>query len=405
MGMGAVENSQRSRSFLYLALGVATAHELEIDVVRVADNGIVSINLPKTEQTVGSMLSRSTHPKFIHLFTRLTSLIFQKPILIENPFLFFTRADVLRILERYGCAALLQETVSCHKPRKAQVTPHCGVCSQCIDRRFGTLAAGLEEHDLVQRYEQDIFVQPLKEGNDRAQAESYVRFAKRIEELSEDGVFIEFPELQYCLLRSDPHPERTAEQLVDLLKRHAREVCTVMATQISAHAEDLIQGTLPEDCLIRLVATADHLKDPREKYARKVAGRLRSAIPPIFQARKPSNERELQDAVEGLFAAMRQEMDREVPLLPFAGISTKPDFSQPPEALERERFFIEMKYVKTRQRLNRIVTEITSRQRIYVQQGACVLFGVYDPERYITNDEGFIGDLEIEGKVWVVVIR
>lgn len=404
-GKEAVENSQRSRSFLYLALGAATAYELEIDVVRIADNGIVSLNLPKTPQAVGSMLSRSTHPKFIDLFGRLTDLVLDGPPRIENPFLFLTRAEVERILERYRCSDLLQETVSCHHPRKAKVTPHCAVCSQCVDRRFGSLAAGLEDHDLVERYERDIFTEPLKEGNDRTHAESYVRFAKRIQELSDDGVFIEFPELHDCILPTDLNASHTAQQLVDLLKRHAREVHTVMASQITAHAEDLIQGALPEDCLIRLVAAGDHLKDPRTKYARRVGEMLCSAVPSIFQARRPSNERELQNAVEGLFAAIRQDLDRELPLLPFAGISTKPDFSQPPEALHRDWFFIEMKYVKTRQRLNKIVTAITSRRQIYVEQGACVLFGVYDPERYISNDEVFIRDLEIEGKAWVAVIR
>lgn len=404
-GKEAAENSQRSRSFLYLALGVATAYELGINVVRIADNGIVSINLPKTPQAVGSMLSRSTHPKFIHLFAGLSELVLGTRLHIENPFLFLTRSEELSILEHYGCADMLQETVSCHKPRKSKVKPHCGVCSQCIDRRFGTLAAGLEEHDLVERYEQDIFTQPLREGDDKAQAESYVRFAVQINGLSKDDVFIAFPELDYCLLPDDPHPERTAQQLVDLLKRHAREVHTVMTTQIAAHAEDLIKGTLPEDCLIRLVPARDHLKDPREKYARKVAARLSTAIPRTYQKRKPSDEGELNDAVDGLLAALCEEVSRELPLLPFAGISAKPDFSRPRETVHRDRFYIESKYAKTRQRRREIVKEIISSQHIYVQQGACVLFPVYDPHRYISDDEAFTRDLEIEDKAWVVVIR
>lgn len=404
-GKEAVENSQRSRSFLYLALGVAIAHELSIDLIRLADNGIVSINLPKTPQAVGSMLSRSTHPKFIYRFGALSELVLGKPLRIENPLFFLTRADVVRVLERYRCAELLQETVSCHKPRITKVKPHCGVCSQCVDRRFGTLAAGLEEHDLVERYEQDIFVQSLKKGNDRAQAESYVRFAYRIEQLSDEGVFREFPQLYECILPTDLDAPRTAERLVDLLKRHAREVVKVMETQIVAHAGNLVRGTLAEHCLIRLVATGDHLKDPRDKYARKVAEKLRRGIPAFFQQRKPDNEREVQNAASGIFIAMEEELDREAPLLPFAGISTKPDFSHPPETLHRDWFFIDMKYVKTRQRLNQIVTEITSRRQIYVQQGACVLFGVHDPDRHILNDELFIRDHEIAGKVWVAVIR
>ena len=33
---------------------------------------------------------------------------------------------------------------------------HCGCCSQCLDRRFGALAAGLGEDDPEEMYEVDL---------------------------------------------------------------------------------------------------------------------------------------------------------------------------------------------------------------------------------------------------------
>jgi hypothetical protein len=59
------EFTQRSRSFLFAALGVVTAALLDIDEVRLCDNGIVSINLPQSGQNIGTLLSRSTHPRFL----------------------------------------------------------------------------------------------------------------------------------------------------------------------------------------------------------------------------------------------------------------------------------------------------------------------------------------------------
>jgi len=403
-GSEAKESSQRSRSFLYLTLGAIIANRLGLKEVFLPDNGVVTLNLPKTPQVVGALASRSTHPRFIEKFQRLLDSTFTGTVTVINPLLYSTRAEALTILKSNHCENLLQETISCSSMRaRPRVSRHCGVCSQCIDRRFGSLAAGLQQHDLVESYGRDIFTQELKEGDQRTQCESYVRFALNIDSLSDDDLFREYPQLYDCITTNDPDPTRSAQKLIALLRRHSREVLDVVEKQIQDHASELLRGSLPETCLIRLITSGEHLRDLRKLYVTKVAEMLRAEIPKAFQSDKPKDEHQLQDVAQSLLSATRTELDREVPLLPFAGISTKPDFSKQQAGASVAWLFIEMKYAKTRQRVNGIITELTSRIYVYQQQGAYALFCVYDPNGYL-RDNKLIADLTKDSQKFMVLI-
>ena len=113
---------------------------------------------------------------------------------------------------------------------------------------------------------------------------------------------------------------------------------------------------------------------------------------------------DVQNAVNGLLKGVESKIWREVPLLPFAGIGTKPDFSAKGEG-SRGWLFIEMKYLSNRGRLNGVVTEITSRASIYRNQGAFALFCVYDDRRCIVDDEAFKTDFMLGEGTWVEIIR
>jgi 7-cyano-7-deazaguanine synthase in queuosine biosynthesis len=407
MGTEANETTQRSRSFLFLALGTVVAAQLGLEDVFIPDNGVVSLNLPKTPQVAGTLASRSTHPKSIERFQELSDLVFHKGVRVTNPLLLLTRSETMSILLDHGCPELLQETVSCARARgRSRATPHCGVCSQCIDRRFGSLAAGLEEHDLVEKYGVDIFLDPLEEGDPRAQAESHVRFAMEIHDSSDDDLFARYGELYDCILPGDPNPDRTARDLLALLRRHADQVLGVIESYVQRCAMSFLKGELPATCLLRLVTAGDHLRSPRSVYVEQISGVLMQALPKTFQSRRPQSEHEVQDAAEAALTAAKTRLDRELPLMPFAGISTKPDFATSTRNEWTDWLFVEMKYLRIRQRLNSAVTEITSRIHIYGQQGAYILFGVYDPNRFILDDNKFTTDLQhISNRVWVAVIR
>lgn len=175
----AIEYSQRSRGFLYLALAATAGQELNIYDIATCENGVVAFNLPRAGQTPGTLRSRSTDPHFLSTFSQLMSLLFDHQFHIFNPFLFLTRTEVVKTLVEAGHADLVPASVSCTHTRRsfAKLHPHCGTCYQCVDRRFAIAAAGLETTDELDSYEKDLFIHSLGEGDERTSAENTVRFA------------------------------------------------------------------------------------------------------------------------------------------------------------------------------------------------------------------------------------
>lgn len=273
------DSSQRSRSFLFAALGSATAATLHIEDVILADNGVVSLNLPINDQLLGALATRSTHPRFIWLFNRLLRCVFTDGPQLRNPLRYRTRAEVLDVLKLAGVPELLQESNSCSRSRgRPNVTPHCGACSQCVDRRFAGVAAGLEDHDLAERYRTDMFRASLA-GDDLTTVESYVRFVQKVKGLSDDEFLYEFPQLHDCIVDDDPNPEATVLEYIAMLRRHATTTLEVVEQAIVNARSGLALGRLPPTCLLRIaIAAAPSLPDP--------------VVPSVFLT--PAEEREFE---------------------------------------------------------------------------------------------------------------
>lgn len=266
-GSDASDSSQRSRGFLFASLGAAVASQLGISRVLLGDNGVVSLNLPINAQLVGALASRATHPEFLRRFNVLCSRVFSSPTpVVENPLALRTRAETFETLATLARADLIHHTVSCSHTRGLPAeSPQCGYCSQCLDRRFGAIAAGLEEHDPPKRYSLDVFTHELHQGEQRTVSESLVRHARTVSGLAADDLITEYPQVEDALDIGDPNINRTALQLIDLVQRHARQVLGVVDLMISRHSAALAAGTLPADCLLRLVAGGDHrpvVKEP-----------------------------------------------------------------------------------------------------------------------------------------------
>lgn len=404
-GDRAVDYSQRSRSFLFTSLSVVAAAMLNTDEVRVCDNGVVSINLPQSGQNVGTFLSRSTHPRYLSSaqeFMRMATG--REGLSVHNPLLFKTKKEILEVIASSGHQELLQETVSCaHVEGTTKLQPHCGVCTQCIDRRFASIAAGLTEYDLPSRYETDVILDSLEEGEDRTHAENFVRFAAKLEQLpNSDAFFEEYPDLFDCL-PAEGDVELFAEELWNLFQRHQQGVNEVIEKQIACHAKEIRQASLPSDSLLRIVSGGQQHVDVRVKYTKRLRDLICKSVPASFQTQPAKNERHVQDACETAFIAAEERLQRESPQIPFGVVTTKPDFADvPPNSTP---LFIEFKYVSDRKRLNGIVTEMTSRITVYKRQGAWILFIVYDPKRAINDDEKFLNDLVEENGVWVGIAR
>ena len=219
--------------------------------------------------------------------------------------------------------------MSCAHPEgKTKLRPHCGVCSQCIDRRFASVAAGLDTHDLVNRYEKDIFLQALEDGADRTHAENYARFATTLESIQTADQFFEtFSEL-YDSLPVDGDSETFGQNLWGLFQRHQRTVNDVLESQIRNHSSDIRQGTLPGSCLLRMVISGQHKVDPKIRYVERLRSLICKSIPAAFQTQEAKNERHVQDVGESIFQAAQETLQRESPQIPFGVVTTKPDFAK-----------------------------------------------------------------------------
>ncbi len=258
----------------------------------------------------------------------------------------------------------------------------------------------VEDHDLAERYEKDVFVADLKEGDERTYAESYVRAAIEFNSLSDDNYFIKYPELQECIPAIGTPTDATARALVDVHRRHAKAVLSTLRAKTDAVWNDHVAGKLPDTCLVALVAGRQHLKDSRAAYARRLGTLMAANVPKGFRSRPAKDEVHFQDVADAVFGAAQERLAREAPQIPFGAVTTKPDFAN-----LRDTLFIEMKYPKRREGLRRAVIEMTSRILVYREQGASVLFVVYDPERTIRDDDDFTVSLEKHGGVWVAIAR
>ncbi|MGA8025786.1 MAG: hypothetical protein WB992_01485, partial [Bryobacteraceae bacterium] len=67
-GSGGREYTQRSRSFLYACMAFAVSRVFGLNRSRFYENGVVSLNLPISEQVVGTRATRTTHPQTLGNF-------------------------------------------------------------------------------------------------------------------------------------------------------------------------------------------------------------------------------------------------------------------------------------------------------------------------------------------------
>jgi hypothetical protein len=258
------EYTQRTRSFLYASLAAVVARIFDLWRIRFYENGVVSINLPISPQVVGGRATRTTHPQVLNGFAEIFSAIFQKPFAVENPFRWMTKAEVVQSIRDAGCGDVIKHTVSCtHVWEMTTLKTHCGVCSQCIDRRFGTLSAGCPDaEDPEEMYAVDLLRGERKPGESRTMLESYVGMAKRVRNMSDMAFFTEFGEVHRVTQHiQGMKVDDAATRILAMYKRHATEVGDVITKGIKEHAQDISDGKVPSTCLL-ILALPDEYKRP-----------------------------------------------------------------------------------------------------------------------------------------------
>lgn len=241
-----IESTHRTRSFLFAVLGMVTATAFGKSRISFFENGVVSLNLPPVGNVLGTRATRTTHPQTLSRFGGLFSRIFGKPLRADNPFFWRTKTEVVETIARLGMRNQIAHTRSCADVRnQTKQHVHCGRCSQCIDRRFAMLAAGLEEFDPKEAYRVDLMTGVRTAVQDKEAALSFVRNALGFEAMAPIDLEQHFP----AVLRAVKYlsePSDTAMSLVtDLLKRHGKSVANVMRRTMESQRQD----QFPKDSL------------------------------------------------------------------------------------------------------------------------------------------------------------
>jgi hypothetical protein len=149
---GGTENSTRSRSFLFIALGIfALSGMNESRVLQVPENGFIALNVPLDTLRIGSHSTRTTHPFYMNLWNKILYDL-NLPHSVNNYYWNKTKGEMAG--ECSNIPFLLQvitKSISCSSPQKTRSvglpSQHCGYCVPCLIRRAAIHKANGFEND------------------------------------------------------------------------------------------------------------------------------------------------------------------------------------------------------------------------------------------------------------------
>nr|WP_281720920.1 hypothetical protein [Nitrosomonas nitrosa] len=257
-GRKPVERTQRSRSLLFAAFGYVIARTIGADRLSFFENGVVSHNLPISPQIIGTMATRTTHPLALRKFEALLSLVGGEPFRVRNEFEWLTKAEVVAKLREHGATDLIRVAVSCNEVfgRTREMT-HCGLCTQCLDRRFGILAAGLSDHEPEDLYETSVLFGERGEGRSRVISVEWARHAMRFAAMDLMAFQERFAGELARIARGNPSMTATevVRRSLELHRRHGAAVIKALRHAAESHSEALVTGNLDPTSLFRMVVS------------------------------------------------------------------------------------------------------------------------------------------------------
>ncbi|HKQ47593.1 MAG TPA: Qat anti-phage system QueC-like protein QatC [Phycisphaerae bacterium] len=214
------EPTMRSRSILFLSLGVAIAKTVGNGVpLVVSENGLISLNVPLTRSRTGSSSTRTTHPHFLALFRQLATTL-DLAVPIRTPYRFQTKGEMLRNCTSQDAlrdAAI--HSMSCSHPEAGRYRghspgQHCGYCVPCIIRRASLHAAQLPQSAYVIDVTQNPPDPKTKTGSD------FRAFQMALERLRHvrDSRFL------FDVLATGPIPPEDASEFAGVYRRGMEEV-------------------------------------------------------------------------------------------------------------------------------------------------------------------------------------
>ena len=399
-GERGVEETQRTRIFLYTAIANALSILASEDEILVFENGITSINFNKRQDLINARASRTTHPKTLFLLEEVFSEIGGKKKSIQHPFLYNTKTDIIEKIKQYKKAHYINSTISCTKTflkfNNNTQASHCGFCSQCIDRRFAAFASKSEDDDAI--YDLDISKDIIENDEAKTHLFDYINLVAKFDELTEFNFPYEETDTLTDILPYI-HGNRNTEKIVtiyQLTKRHASQVLTaiqriqLLSNPLKPKKRNSLQSYIDDRA---------YLRPPINRLIEKIVTRLSVSIPEAYAHEKPNHENALNDLINALLLSEKGDYEREFPALKFSITTVIPDHS-----FENIDLLIEAKYLRGKTAKSTITDGIAADITKY-PENRHKLFVVYDPERKISNDGKFKADFEKKPNCTMCVIR
>ena len=211
---------------------------------------------------MGARATRTTHPRVIRGFETFFSSVLEREINVRTPFQWLTKTDVARKIDEHRGADLLAQTNSCTRPRAMTIKhPHCGVCSQCIDRRFAVLAAGLGDAEPGELYGVDLLTGDRTHDRDVRMAAAYVKFFRDFRDTPRNRFIAEYPEITSALDHLGDTPRyQAADRIYEMYMRHHEDVMGVLNSGVTAHLSQLTSGELPAGSLLAMLFNQNRIE-------------------------------------------------------------------------------------------------------------------------------------------------
>lgn len=385
--IGSVEETQRTRMFLFSAIAYAICECFSKHQFYVYENGITSINLPGQGDLMNARASRTTHPKTIGLVKKFFRF-FDSQFDILTPYYSMTKEDIFNVFKKYGMKYLLSSSVSCSATRnRPGLTSHCGCCSQCIDRRFAAFAAGLDEYDAP--YSKD-FITNIPDNETRQRLYYTLRLASAEKSKSTIDLYTNYPdeiadaiEYWHC-----DNPEDSLEEIYVLFSRFGDSV--LRATQAMRTKYEDLSAPTQDHSFLSMVSSREYLKTPTLIRVEEIDQIFKGSIPQMFLTEKPKDENDFNNKIKALLDAAGKSFTREYPVLKFGITSYRADLAE-------DSLIIESKYLRGKISPS-VATSGIAEDITKVPSGNGLLFVIYDPERKIKNDDEFMGAFQSKRK-------
>lgn len=194
------ESTSRSRSLLFLALGLAVASIHKVPLW-IPENGFASINPPLGPERLGSLSTRTTHPAFLQGLSAALAKVGAHSV-IENPFANDTKGAMYqRVVDLVGtdeASTFLSATHSCaltgQRSHGISAEVPCGVCFGCVLRRASFASSGVVDTTSYIAPSSDAVVQRWLDGKSVEQpVRNFVRRGVRARDLATLGLQSSYP--------------------------------------------------------------------------------------------------------------------------------------------------------------------------------------------------------------------